>query len=351
VRIAQVAPLSERVPPPLYGGTERVVAVLTNELVRRGHEVTLFATGDSCTAARLVPIVDRPIWGDDRYSDPIPFHVLELGRLARAISDFDVVHAHLDYLTFLLARAAPRPVVTTMHGRLDVPELEPLFQEFGDAPLVSISYNQRRPLPHANWVANVYHGLDLAELPFQPAVGRYLAFLGRISPEKGLESAIAIAVQAGIPLKIAARMPLEPGSAPDAERDWHYYDQVVKPLLQHPLVEYVGEVDDAGKAALLGGALALLFPIDWPEPFGLVMVEALACGTPVLARPVGSVPEIVEDGVTGYLADSFDDLAAAVACVGQLDRQTCRREAERRFSAAAMTAGYEDAYARLINAR
>ena len=348
LRIAQVAPVCERVPPRLYGGTERVVHALTEELARRGHDVTLFATGDSRTSARLVPIVDRPIWSHNQFSDPTPFHVVELGQVARRIDEFDVVHSHLDYLTFPVARCAARPVVTTLHGRLDVPELEPLFREFREPAVVSISNSQRAPLPTANWVATVYNGLELSPFSFRPASGDYLAFLGRISPEKGLETAIEVACRAGVPLKIAARLPLDPVYARDADRDWEYYREVIEPLLDHPLVEYVGEVSDAEKAALLGHALALLFPIHWPEPFGLVMVEALACGTPVVARPAGAVPEIVQDGVTGYLGRSVEELAGAVERVGHLDRAACRRAAETRFSAAAMTDGYERLYEQLL---
>ncbi|HZU05758.1 MAG TPA: glycosyltransferase family 4 protein [Chloroflexota bacterium] len=343
-----MAPVYERVPPRLYGGTERVVHALTEELVRRGHEVTLFASADSHTSARLVPVVDRPIWSHNRYHDPLPFHILALGYVARHIDEFDIVHSHLDYLAFPLTRSLRRPVVTTLHGRLDLPELEPLFREFPDPPVVSISNSQRAPQPHVNWVATVYNGLDLSPFRFQPAPGKYLVFLGRISPEKGLDLAVAVALRAGVPLKIAARMPLAPVLSRDAERDWAYYREVVEPLLSHPLVEYVGEVSDEEKAQLLGGALALLFPIDWPEPFGLVMVEALACGTPVIARPVGSVPEVIEHGVTGFLASSVEELAAAVARVPELDRYACRRAAETRFSAATMADGYERVYRRLL---
>jgi glycosyltransferase involved in cell wall biosynthesis len=352
MRIAQVAPPFESVPPPNYGGTERVVSTLTEELVRRGHEVTLFASGDSRTAARLVPIVDGALWRNRAgYTDFAPFWGIALGKLLRAIDRFDVVHSHLDVFGLPVTRVAPCPVVTTLHGRLDLPELVPLYREFADAPLVSISDAQRRPIPWAQWAATVHHGIDLDAFTFNPRPGRYLAFLGRISPEKGVDAAIRIARAAGLPLKIAARMPLPYTDDPNVRADWDYFERTVEPLLKDSEVEMVGEVGGAAKDAFLGHAAALLFPIAWPEPFGLVMPEALACGTPVLALRRGSVPEVLEDGVTGFIRDDESELVAAARRIGELDRSRCRAEAERRFSPAAMAEKYEIVYADLIAAR
>lgn len=349
MRIAQVAPPFERVPPEGYGGTERVISTLTEELVRRGHEVTLFASGDSRTAARLVPVVDQALWHHpEGYQDLAPFIAIVLGKLVREMGAFDVIHSHLDYAGFPLARVAPCPLVTTLHGRLDLPQLKPLFREFVDVPLVSISDAQRRPIPWARWMATVHHGIDLDQFTFNPRPRGYLAFLGRVSPEKGLDVAIRVARRAGLPLKIGARMPLPYTHDPNVRADWEYYEQVVRPLLDGQAVELVGQVGGEEKNRLLGGAEALLFPINWPEPFGLVMAEALACGTPVLALRRGSVPEVIEDGVTGFVCDTEDELVAAVARLGELDRGRCRAEAERRFSPAAMAERYERVYERLV---
>ncbi len=350
MRIAQLAPPFEAVPPSRYGGTERVVATLTEELVRRGHEVTLFAAGDSRTTARLIPTAERALWhSDPPLADVTPFWAITLGEVWRHIEEFDVVHSHLDFSGFPLARGAPRPVVTTLHGRLDLPELQPLYSHFTDVPLVSISHAQRRPVQHANWVGTVYHGLDLDDFTprFQP--GSYLAFLGRISPEKGLDAAIRIALGAGMPLKIAARPPLKNMRDPRVRADWEYYENVVRPLLSNPQIEIIGQVGGREKDDFLRNAAALLFPIRWPEPFGLVMIEALACGSPVLALRRGSVPEIVRDGVTGFVGDSEDDLVAAVNRLSDIDRARCRHEAERRFSAAVMADAYERIYERLMD--
>ncbi len=349
LRIAQVAPPFESVPPTRYGGTERVVSTLTEELVRRGHEVTLFAAGDSRTAARLVPLVEEALWHHDPpLRDFAPFWALALGKLWREIEQFDVVHSHLDYFGFPMARGAPCPVVSTLHGRLDLPELGPLFREFDDIPLVSISNAQRRPVPRANWVATVYHGIPLDEFTFNPEPGSYLAFLGRISPDKGLDIAIRVAQRAGMRLCIAARRPLPFRHDPSVRADWDYYEQVVQPLLQGPRVELIGQVGDQEKNDFLGNAAALLFPIQWPEPFGLVMPEVLACGTPVLALRNGSVPEVIEHGVTGFVCDTEDDLVAAVERIGEIDRARCRAEVERRFSPSAMVECYEQVYEQLI---
>ncbi|HEV8638900.1 MAG TPA: glycosyltransferase family 4 protein [Chloroflexota bacterium] len=349
MRIAQAAPPFEPVPPKTYGGTERVVHTLTEELVRRGHEVTLFASGDSRSSATLFPVVDQALWHrDPPYDDLAPFWSLVIGKLWRRLDDFDVVHSHLDCFAFPFARAAPRPVVTTLHGRLDLPELQPVYREFADVPLVSISDAQRRPVARANFVATVYHGIDLHEYELHRRPGEYLAFLGRVSPTKGLDVAIRVARRVGMPLKIAARLPLPDGYVPDAKRDAEYYENVVKPLLAGPDVEFVGEVGGREKCEFLGNAAALLFPISWPEPFGLVMPEALACGTPVIALRHGSVPEVLAHGQTGFVCDDEDGMVEAIGRLGELDRAHCRAEAERRFSPSAMAAAYERVYEQLV---
>jgi glycosyltransferase involved in cell wall biosynthesis len=351
MRIAQVAPPFETVPPSRYGGTERVVATLTDELVRRGHDVTLFAAGDSHTTARLVPTVERALWHQKpRPRDFNPYWAMTLGEVWRRIEDFDIIHSHLDYFGFPMARAAIRPVLTTLHGRLDLPDLPPLFRHFDEVPLVSISDAQREPEPRANWAATIYHGIELDEYTFNPRMGGYLAFLGRISPEKGLDTAIRIARRVGIPLLIAARMPLPHMHDPNVQADWQYWENEVQPLLEGKQVELLGQLGGKDKDEFLRNAAALLFPIRWPEPFGLVMVEALACGTPVLALRQGSVSEVVTDGVTGFVRDTEDELAEALGHITEIDRARCRAEVEQRFSPAAMTDAYEREYARLIQA-
>lgn len=350
MRIAQLAPLCESVPPRAYGGTERVVHALVEALVRQGHEVTLLASGDSITSACLVPVVPEALWNAREDVDPIPFHVLSLGRLLRIADEFDVVHSHLDYLTFPVADLLRPPVVTTMHGRLDQPEMRHLFDEFPSVPVVSISNSQRQPVSHARWVATVYHGLPADQYPFQSDPGTHLVWLGRLSPEKGLERAVRVAELTGLPLKVAARPPLSNPTSRSMRVDWEYYHQVVAPLLKHhPLVEYVGELRQEDKPAFFRGALALLFPIDWPEPFGLVLIEALAFGVPVIARPVGSVPEIIDDGVTGFLCDSVEEMALACQRVARIDRSICRAVFEQRFTAATMASRYEAVYRRLLD--
>ena len=352
MRIAQVAPPFERVPPGRYGGTESVVSTLTEELVRRGHDVTLFASGDSSTAARLVPVVDVALWRrEPRFRDLTPFWSIVLGQLHRRLADFDVVHSHLDVFGLPTSRVASCPVVTTQHGRMDLPELVPVFAEFVDVPVVSISDAQRRPLPAANWVGTVYNGVDLDRFGYSAAPGEYLVFLGRISPEKGLDTAIKVARRAGMPIKIAAREPLPFVEDPNVRADHDYYEQVIKPLFREPGVEFVGEVAGHAKSELLAGAAGLLFPIRWPEPFGLVMAEALACGTPVVALDAGSVPEIVDHGVTGFVGASEDELVELVAGLSHIDRAACRQAAEARFSASAMADGYEAVYAAVLAAR
>jgi glycosyltransferase involved in cell wall biosynthesis len=352
MRIAQVAPPFESVPPARYGGIERVVATLTDELVQRGHDVTLFASGDSRTAARLVPIVDRALWHrEPPYKDLAPFWPIALGYVAEHLSEFDVVHSHLDCWAFPLARVAPCPVVTTLHGRRDAPELQPLYRVFSDIPLVSISDAQRAPVAFANWAATIYHGIELEQFTFNPHPRGYLAFLGRIAPEKGLDTAIRVARRSGLPLQIAARKPLQFSRDPEVRKDWRHFNEVIEPLLDASGAEFIGEVGGRDKDLFLGGAAALLFPIRWPEPFGLVMAEALACGTPVLALRQGSVPEVIRHGVTGWICDTEDELVEAVGRINEIDRAACRADAERRFSPGAMAAEYEQVYHRLMSRR
>ncbi|HWB08307.1 MAG TPA: glycosyltransferase family 4 protein [Pirellulales bacterium] len=341
MRIAQVAPLYESVPPKLYGGTERVVSYLTEELVRQGHEVTLFASGDSQTSAKLVPACPRALWRDETCRETMPHHVRLMELVFDNISRFDVVHFHCDYLHFPLLRRSGCPSVTTLHGRLHAADLASFFEEYSEVPLVSISDDQRRPVPAARWEATVYHGLPRTSHTFRPQPGDYLAFLGRVSPEKGLDRAIRIARRAGMKLKIAAKIyPDENG----------YFHQVIEPLLRESKdwVEFIGEVGGKEKDDFLGNAYALLFPIDWPEPFGLVMIEALACGTPVVAWRNGSVPEIIKDGVTGFVVECEEEAIEVLSGVSRLNRQRCRREFEERFDATRMTQDYLDVYRRLV---
>jgi glycosyltransferase involved in cell wall biosynthesis len=350
LRIAQLAPPFESVPPAGYGGTERVISTLTEELARRGHDVTLFASADSRTQARLVPTVDQALWRRDPPSyDFAAYQATIFGAILDEIDSFDIVHSHLDFLGLGLAEETDTPFVSTLHGRLDVPHLLPIYREFAGTPLVSISDSQRRPLARANWIATVHHGIDLDAFTFNAHPGRYLAFLGRISPDKGLDVAIRVARRAGCPLMVAARPPLPFSDIPEVQRDREYYEQVVQPLLCEPGVELIGQVGGREKDAFLRNAAALLFPIRWPEPFGLVMPEALACGTPVLALRHGSVPEVVEDGVTGFICHFEGELVQAVERIPELDRRRCRAEAERRFSPAAMADAYEDVYSRLLD--
>jgi glycosyltransferase involved in cell wall biosynthesis len=337
LRIAQVAPLSESVPPKLYGGTERVVGTLTDELVRQGHDVTLFASGDSRTDATLVAQVPRAL-RLAKSVDPLALHLLLVEQVAQRADEFDIIHFHIAPLHFSIARRMSIPHVTTLHGRLDLPEIVTLYSQFNDLPLISVSDAQRDPIPDQNWVGTVYHGLPNRELQFSAGAGGYLAFLGRISPEKRVDRAIDIATACGCPLKIAAKV--DPA-------DQRYFEQQIQPLLDHPLIEYRGEITEGEKAAFLGGATALLFPIDWPEPFGLVMIEALACGTPVVAIRGGSVPEVIDHGVTGFICANLDEAIAATRRVHTLDRRACRRAFERRFTATRMAEEYVQLYRRL----
>ncbi|HJV80331.1 glycosyltransferase family 4 protein [Noviherbaspirillum sp.] len=339
MKIAQVSPIFESVPPKAYGGTERVISYLTEELVKQGHEVTLFASGDSETAARLVspiaeslrPDVLRPAW--------LAYHIIQMDQVSELADSFDVIHFHTDYLHFPLAKSLGRPYVTTLHGRQDLPELQPLYRHFHDVPLVSISNHQRTPLPEANWCETVYHGLPSDLHSFQESPGDYFVFIGRISQEKRVDRAIDIAKQCGVPVYIGAKID---------KADEPYFNACIKPLLRDPLVQFVGEVNQREKRELLEHARALLFPIDWPEPFGLVMIEAFSCGTPVIAYRNGSVPEIMEDGVTGFVVTNQDEAVRAAKNIDAIDRKGCREAFDRRFTATHMAENYLRVYRRML---
>lgn len=342
MRIAQIAPLAEAVPPKLYGGTERVVSWLTEELVRQGHDVTLFASGDSQTSAKLVPGSEQGLRllgiNDDTASN-----IVLLDRVRKVADDFDIIHAHVDVLQYPLFQDMSHKVVTTLHNRLDLPDVHPVFRAFPHMPLISISESQRHPMPpEANWLATVHHGLPPSLYPFNPTGGDYLVFVGRICPEKRPDRAIEIAKRAGIALKIAAKVD---------RTNQDYFDEIIEPMLDDPLIEFVGEIGQPETAALMGGAVALLFPIDWREPFGLVMIEAMAAGTPVIAWRHGSVPEIVVDGVSGAIVDSIDEAVEAVERVRALDRSEVRAYIESRFTAERMARDYLDAYQTLLSSR
>jgi glycosyltransferase involved in cell wall biosynthesis len=340
MKIAQIAPLYEAVPPRLYGGTERVVAHLANALVDLGHEVTLFASADTQTRAQLAPMRAQAL-----RLDPAPLksdlasHLSMLHEVRRRAHQFDVLHFHVDLMHFPFFEDMAGRTLTTLHGRLDIADLPGAYMRWSRYPLVSISRHQRKPLPFANWFATIPHGLDGTPYAFQPKPDGYLAFLGRISPEKRPDRAIEIAKKAGLPLKIAAKV-----DAADAS----YFAQKIKPMLEHPLIEFIGEIGDADKAKFLGGARALLFPIDWPEPFGLVMIEAMACGTPVIGWRCGSVPEVIEHGVSGLIVEDESQAVEAVHAIGQLDRHRVRQAFESRFSAHAMASAYVEQYKRLV---
>ena len=340
MHIAQVAPLTEAVPPKLYGGTERVVSWLTEELVALGHEVTLFASGDSVTSARLEAMWPRSLRLDGSVRDPNALHMVLVELVYRRASEFDLIHFHLDYYPFSLFSRQSTPFVTTMHGRLDLPEHQPVFDEFSSVPVVSISNAQRRALPQANWVRTVHHGLPEDLLRPKPIKPSYFAFLGRIAQEKGLDRAIQIAEHCGVPLKVAAKVD---------KADREYYEEQIRPLMNSPLVEYIGEINDADKSEFLSGAIALLVPIDWPEPFGLVMIEAMACGTPVIAFNRGSAPEVIEDGLTGFIVEDVNGAISAVDRLGHLSRERIRRRFEERFTARRMALDYLSVYRRLAD--
>jgi glycosyltransferase involved in cell wall biosynthesis len=340
MRIAQIAPLTEAVPPKLYGGTERVVHWLTEELVALGHDVTLFASGDSTTSAKLEACWPRALRLDGSVRDANALHMLMLEQVRRRRSEFDFLHFHLDYYPFSLFSRQSTPFVTTLHGRLDLPELQPVFTAFSSVPVISISNAQRRPLPQARWVRTIHHGLPEQLLVPQPVKPHYLAFLGRIAPEKGIDRAIQIAQHCGIQLKIAAKVD-------NMDRD--YFLERIRPLLDSTNIEYIGEISDREKPAFLSGAIALLVPIDWPEPFGLVMIEAMACGTPVIAYNRGSVPEVVEDGVTGFIVEDEIGAIGAVDRLSQLPRDQIRKRFEERFTARRMAKDYLAVYRSLID--
>lgn len=334
-----VAPLYESVPPIGYGGTERVVANLTDGLVRRGHDVTLFASGDSRTLARLISVCPAALRLGRRLDDPVAYHVLQLGMVYQRASEFDLVHSHCDFRALPFAGLSSTPTVSTNHNRLDAPENQAMLNAFPEAAVTALSESHRRQLVGGRCVGIAYNGIPVADFPFHLASGRYLAFVGRLSPEKGPLEAIAVAERSGVPLKIAAKIN-------EWERD--YFETVLRPRLRPPFIEYVGELDETSKRELLGGALAALCPLRWPEPFGLVMIEAMATGTPVLAYPSGAAPELIEDGVTGFLCTDVDSMASCVNRVITMDRQACRAVAERRFSVDAMVDAYEQAYRTIL---
>jgi glycosyltransferase involved in cell wall biosynthesis len=344
MRIAQVTPLTEAVPPKLYGGTERVVHWLTEELVSLGNEVTLFASGDSQTSGKLDAMWPKALRLDGSVRDPNALHMVMLERVRQKCDDeeFDFLHFHLDYYPFSLFSRQPTPFLTTLHGRLDLPEHQPVFTMFNSVPVISISDAQRRPVPQANWLRTIHHGLPENLLTPRPVAPCYLGVLGRIAPEKGVDRAIKIAIHCGIPLKIAAKVD---------RADQEYYDEIIRPMLDHPLVEYIGEISDREKSDFLSGAIGLLVPINWPEPFGLVMIEAMACGTPVIAYNRGSVPEIVEEGLTGYIVEDEIGAIAAVGRLSRLDRGMIRKQFEARFTARRMALDYLAAYQSLMEAR
>ena len=342
MKIAQVSPLAERVPPIGYGGTERIVAYLSDELVRQGHELTLFASGDSITEGRLVAACDQAVRLDSKVVDPLAHDVFQLEQVIQQADGFDIIHFHTGYSHFPFSRRQNTPSVTTFHGRLDVADLSQLFRKFSDIPVISISNSQRNPFPRMNWQATVYHGLPVGLYTPGDGNGGYLAFLGRISPEKRVDRAIKIAERVNMKIKIAAKI-----DAADRE----YVENEVGPILDHPLVEFIGECDGTEKEKFLGDAYALLFPIDWPEPFGLVMIEAMACGTPVIAYREGSVPEVIDSGVTGFIVESIEEATQALDNVQYLDRRRCRQVFEERFSSTRMAADYIKVYAKLLSHR
>jgi glycosyltransferase involved in cell wall biosynthesis len=340
MKIAQMAPLTESVPPKLYGGTERIVSYLTEELVRQGHEVTLFASGDSVTAARLSTVIERALRLNTRCHDHVAWHFLMLEDIFRHSEQFDVIHFHMDYLHLALADRLKGAYVTTLHGRLDIPELAAIYRLFPQAPLTSISNSQRRPMRWANWIGTVYHGLPLDMLKAHAGPGTYLSFLGRISPEKRVDRAVQIALRLGIPLKIAAKVD---------RVDREYFEAEIKPLFSSSLIEYLGEITENEKTEFLANSIGLLFPIDWPEPFGLAMIEAMACGTPVVAFNRGSVKEIVDPGVTGFIVENVSEAVCAVRDLDKIDRMGCRRQFERRFSSCRMARQYVALYSQLLS--
>lgn len=339
MKIAQVAPLFEAVPPKLYGGTERVIHYLTEELVRRKHEVTIFASGDSTTSAKLIPITDKSLRLHPDCIDPLAHIILQLEKVMSKAKEFDIIHFHIDFLHFPFSSRCDTPCVTTLHGRLDIPDLQPVYNEFSRQRVISISNSQRLPLPQANWIGTVYHGLPANLHSLQEGNGGYLAFIGRVSPEKGVDRAIRIALECNCPLKIAAKID---------KVDQHYFEKHIAPLINHSLVEYVGEINEQEKTSFLGKAKALLFPINWSEPFGLVMIESLSCGTPVIAFKNGSVPEVIDHGVTGFIVESIPEAVQAVSNIAQLSRPVIRRVFEEKFTAERMAEDYLRLYKHVL---
>jgi glycosyltransferase involved in cell wall biosynthesis len=340
MRIAQVSPLYESVPPCLYGGTERIVYYLTEELVKKGHDVTLFASGDSRTSARLVPVTEKALRLDPHCVDPYTLHFLLMEEVLKRQDEFDLIHTHIDCFGFVLARRTDIPVVSTLHGRLDLWEYRRVFGEYNDVPFVSISDAQRRPLNGVNWVATVYHGLPRNLYRLSRNTKDYLVYVGRVSPEKRVDSAIKIALMSEIPLKIAAKVD---------RTDIEYFNGVIRPLLNNSLIEFLGEVDDREKQELIGSALAMLYPIDWPEPFGIAMIEAMACGTPVIARGRGSVPEVVDHGVTGYIFERDEEAVLYIKnLLSGFSREACRGQFERRFLSERMAGDYLNVYMKVL---
>jgi glycosyltransferase involved in cell wall biosynthesis len=339
MKIAQVSSLMEAVPPKLYGGTERIVSYLTDELVALGHDVTLFASGDSVTKAKLAPGWPHALRLEPSMQDYVAPHVVLLETLARRAEEFDIIHLHVDYLGYPLLQRTGVPFMATLHGRLDLPELKQIYRMFSDVPVVSISDSQREPLPEANFVDTIYHGLPKDLLPMGHGKDGYLAFIGRISPEKAPDAAIRIAGRAGMKIKIAAKVD---------RVDREYFERHIEPLLSQPHVEFIGEINEEQKADFLGNAAGLLFPIAWREPFGLAMIEAMSCGTPVIAMRNGSVPEVIDEGVTGFIVRNEDEAVAAVARLGSLSRAEIRRTFEQRFTAQRMAEDYAALYRRLI---
>jgi glycosyltransferase involved in cell wall biosynthesis len=339
MKIAQISPLYESVPPQYYGGTERIVHFITEELVARGHEVTLFASGDSKTTAKLMECSKTALRLDKNCVDSLASHFTMMEKIEREAHGFDIIHSHIDYLYYPLMKRNHHHYLTTLHGRLDIPELLPLYNEFSQIPVVSISNSQRKPLPQANWKGTVYHGMPKDLYSFYSEAEHYLAFIGRISREKRIDRAIDIAIKAGIPIRIAAKID---------KVDQEYFDLEIKKLFEHPLVEYLGEINGHEKEELLGNALGLIFPIDWPEPFGLAMIEAMACGTPVIAYNCGSIPEVVDEGLTGFIVNSRKEAVEAVGKLSGLSRKKCRQVFEKRFSVQRMVDDYLQIYETLI---
>jgi glycosyltransferase involved in cell wall biosynthesis len=339
MRIAQISPLYESVPPSLYGGTERVVHYITEELISGGHEVTLFASGDSICSGKLISPTSKATRLDKNCADQMVSHFTMMEMVEKESKNFDIIHSHIDYLHFPLIRRSKAVYVTTIHGRLDLPELQPLYSEYNDIPLISISDSQRKPVPQANWLGTVYHGLPPNLYKFNSNGGNYLSFVGRVSPEKRIDRAIEIAIKSGIPIKIAAKVD---------NADMEYYEAKIKNLLKHPLVEFLGEVGDSEKGELLGNSLGMIYPIDWPEPFGLAMIESMACGTPVIAYNNGSVSEVIDEGETGFIVNSIGKAIKCVENLTTIDRNNCRRTFEKRFSASRMVADYLSIYKQLV---